>query len=272
MLHPNRFRIRQHRISPRMVLLLGAGLLLITCAGCNLASSGNCIQGKRWFEVGNFNQALASFQKAVQADPQNPDPYYNMGAIYHRLAATQPGQAIAGGSTATSPSLGNQYLASAENYYRQAIALDDQHVEAHRALAVLLIQSNRQAHGFELIRTWQARHPESADPLIELARLHEEYGDQSRAVQFLADAISIDGNNPRAHKALGTIREKQGQYHLALDNYIRSYQANNMQPDLPTRIANLQSRLQLAAVPQFQSPNRQGSLIQPGTANQYVPR
>ena len=264
-------------------------MLLVCCSlaglsGCNLTSSGNCIQGKRWFEVGDLNRAVTSFQQAQRANPQNPDPYYNLGAIYHRLAATAAANAstanLSGGigpagqpaNANNAQSVSNQYLSAAENYYRQAIALDDRHVDAHRALAVLLIQSNRQAHGFELIRTWQARHPESAEPLVELARLHQEYGDQSRAVQFLADAINIDGNHARAHKALGVIREQQGQYHLALDNFIRSYQANNLQSDLPGRIANLQSRLQLASVPQFQAPNRQGSLAQPGTANQYVPR
>jgi len=243
--------------SPRFVL---AALLLFGAvasqSGCNIASSGSCLQGKRWFDQGNYNQALTSFQKSLTQNPRNPDPYYNIGAVYHRLAKQTQNA---------------QYLPQAENYYRQAISLNDQHTDAHRALAVLLIETNRQAQGFDLIRTWQTRHPESSEPNIELARLHQEYGDQQRAVQYLADALSIDGNNARAHKALGMIREQQGQYSLALDNFVRSYQANNLQPDVASRIANLQTRLQTATLPQLQPTNRQGSLIQPGTANQFVP-
>ncbi len=251
----NRMQI-SHSVTASLVATLIGALTIIT-SGCNLASNGDCLQGKRWFDAGNYNQALQRFQQALNKDPANPDAYYNIGAVYQRLA-----------TDTRNPN----WLPHAENHFRQAIKLNDRHVEAHRALAVLLIQSNRQNHAFDLIRTWQQRHPESPEPLIELARLHQEYGDQQRAVQFLADAIGIDGRNFRAHKALGIIREQQGQYQLALDNFMRSYQSNSMQPDVAQKIATLQTRLQTAAAPNYSFQNRQGTLTQPGTANQYVPR
>ncbi len=239
------------------VLVLVAAFVLFFSSGCNLASNGNNLQGKRFFKVGDYNRAVTSFQKGITNNPRNADSYYNLGAVYHELAKRNQN---------------NAYLPYAENYYRQAIQLNDQHVEAHRSLAVLLVETQRQNHGFDLIRTWQQRHPNSPEPLIELARLHQEFGDEPRAVQYLADAIGIDGRNARAHKAMAVIREKQGQYHLALDNYIRSYQSNNMQPDVSQRIAALQSRLQTASLPNYQFQNRQSAINQPGSARQYVPR
>jgi tetratricopeptide (TPR) repeat protein len=234
-------------------------VILANSSGCGVASTGDNLQGKRFFNQGNFNGALTSFQQALRRDPTNADAYYNIGAVYQQFAKQTRNL---------------QWQNQAEQYFRNAIQLNAQHVEAHRALAVLLVDTNRQSQAFDLLRTWQARSPTSSEPMIELARLHEEFGDQQRAVQFLADAISMDGQNPRAHKALGVLREKQGQYHLALDNYIRSYQANNMQPDIATKIANLQTRLRTAGIPQsqFQAQQQQGISRQPGTAQQYVPR
>ena len=240
------------------VIVVGSCILLSHSSGCNVASTGDNLQGKRFYNQGNFNGALASFQQALRRDPTNADSHYNIGAVYQKYAKQTRNL---------------QWLTQAEQYFRNAIQLNAQHTEAHRSLAVLLVETKRQNHAFDLIRTWQARFPTSPEPLIELARLHEEFGDQPRAVQYLADAIGLDGQNSRAHRSLGVLREKQGQYHLALDNYIRSYQANNLQPDVATKIATLQTRLRTAGIPQsqFQTQPRQGNLIQPGTARQYVP-
>ena len=250
-------RISMSRLYSALFVLVLLATAMLGTSGCNLASNGDCLQGKRWFDAGNYNLAMQRFQQALNKNPRNPDAYYNIGAVYQRMAAQTRNA---------------NWLPHAENYFRQAINLNDQHVEAHRALAVLLVQSNRQNHAFDLLRTWQQRHPESPEPLVELARLHQEYGDRQRAVQFLADAIGIDGRNARAHKALGIIREQEGQYQLALDNFMRSYQSNNMQPDVAEKIAALQTRLQTAAAPNYSFQNRQGTLTQPGTANQYIPR
>jgi tetratricopeptide (TPR) repeat protein len=230
-----------------------AGLMLSLSVGCNVAANRRNMIGAAAYERGQIAQAINEFQAALIVDPNNSNAYYNLGSSYYTLAK-QSGN--------------RQWFDQAEQLYRHAIALNDQHVEAHRGLAALLIETNREQFAFDLLNTWQKRYPISADPLIEIARLYQEYGDHRRATDYLADALRIDSRNARALKAMGHVREVQGQYDLALDNYQRALQIDNQQFDVAERVAMLQTRLGrpssggTPAVPQTRY----------GDANPYVPR
>lgn len=224
---------------------------LLLASGCNIAATGHNVQGKRLYEQGQFAQAISTFQKAVNANPRNPDAYYNMASTYYYLGKQQ--------NNAT-------WTQQAEQLYRRALVIDPNHTDAHRGLAAVLVESGRSGEAFQMLQAWQARAPFSAEPLIELARLQSEFGNRSNAMQTLANALNVDSNNPRALKAMGLMREQSGEYQLALDNYIRSYQANNLQPDVAEKIARLQGSARPQVVPFQPGQNRLGS------AQQYVPR
>lgn len=206
-------------------------LLLILCAplllGCNVANRQNAL-GRASFLNGQYSQAINQFQQALNANPQNSDAMYNLGATYYTL-----------GKQSRNP----QWINQAEQFYRQAIAYNDQHVDSHRALAGLLVESGKKSYAFDLLNSWRQRYPTSAEPLVELASLYTEFGDQNQATNLLADALQVDGTNTRALKAMGYIRESQGQLNLALDNYLRSYQIDPRQVDVAQQINNLQTRI-----------------------------
>ncbi|HMO16216.1 MAG TPA: tetratricopeptide repeat protein [Pirellulaceae bacterium] len=238
---------------------LGLLVLLLLPSGiaCNMAATGHNVHGRRLYEQGQFNQAFQSFNKAIQANPRNADAYYNMAALYHYLGRQQNNI---------------QYLQQAEQLYGQAITFDNNHVSAYRGLAVRMLESGRGQDAFNMLRNWQARYPYSEEPLIEIASLLKDTGDRNRSMQYLVDALALNSQNARALKEMGQLREEAGQYQLALDNYIRSYQANNLQTDVAQKIASLQG--QLAYSPGMPGP---GQPIQPGQprfggANFYVPR
>jgi tetratricopeptide (TPR) repeat protein len=197
-------------------------------SGCRMAARNHNCAGVSYFKSGQMTQAINEFQQALARDPQNAEAYYNLGSAYYQLA-----------KQTNNP----QMVQQSEQLLRQAIALNERHVESHRALAVLLTETGRSNYAFDLMNAWQRRNPYAADPLIELARLSEEIGDVNRAGEYLADALRIDGYNPRALKAMGRVREQQGQLHLALENYMRSYQRDNRQADLAQHIQQLQGRL-----------------------------
>ncbi len=203
-------------------------VLGICAVGCNADANRLNLEGKGLFEQGQYGPAFGRFQQALRADPKNADSYYNLGAVMHRTAIQTRDK---------------QSVAQAESYYRQAINVNPNHVEANRGLAVILIGQNRQQAAFELVRDWMVRAPGSPDPKIELGRLYHEYGDKSTATQLLSDALNIDYRNARALRALGQIREENGELAQAIANYQRSYQSNTAQVDLPGRIAQLQQRL-----------------------------
>jgi cytochrome c-type biogenesis protein CcmH/NrfG len=164
----------------------------------------------------------------VKANPKNADAYYNLGATYYAMAKQ---------------SQNAPWTAQAEQLFRQAIALDDKHVEAHRSLAALLIETGQERYAFDLLNTWRGRYPNSTDPLIELARLYQEYGDNRRAADYLADALRVDGRDVRALKAMGYVRERQGEVQLALENYHRVLQLDNRQTDVASAVERLQTQL-----------------------------
>ena len=217
-------------------------VLILCLSGCNTNGQRSFV-GQQAYGQGNLTNAINQFQQAVLQNPRDANACYNLGASYFQLGRQQRNA---------------QYMAQAEQFYRQAIANNDQHTPAHRGLAATLIETGREKYAFDLLKTWQQRYPNQADPLIELARLYQEYGDNRHATDMLADALKVDGRNVRALKAMGSVRENQGQLALALDNYYRVLQLDNQQVDVAQRVAQLQTKLAQSNSPNG-SPSRYGS-------------
>lgn len=219
----NSIFVALHRLT-----LASLACLVSFAAGCNLAVQRHNVAGRQAFEQGQFSTAVNEFQKALNINPKSADAYYNLAASYYETGKQTKNL---------------QWLEQAEQLYRQAISLNDQHDEAHRGLASLLIETNREQYAFDLLNAWQRRYPTATEPVVELARLYQEYGDNRRATDLLADALKLDANNIRALKAMGHVRERQGQTHLALDNYLRVLQVDQSQQDVANRVASLQAQL-----------------------------
>ncbi|QDU96661.1 photosystem I assembly protein Ycf3 [Lignipirellula cremea] len=193
-----------------------------------MASSSHNLEGKRLYQSGHYSQAVDRFQKAIETDSTNPDAYYNMAATFHRMGVDKGDE---------------QLLAQSEMLYNQCLDYDPNHVDCHRALGVLLIETGRSDASFRLMKNWANKNPNSAEARIELARLYHEFGDLPTSKVHLDQALQIDPYNSRAWNAAGLMQEQAGNYGQALANYHRSYQNNNLQPDVASRIATLQRNL-----------------------------
>ena len=121
-------------------------------SGCR--SSFYNTDGVKQFQQGQYQQALDSFQQAVAANPQNADAYYNMAATLHDWGRQ---------------SRNDEYMAQAETLYHRCLDLSPDHVDCYRALAVLLVDTNRKESAFTLLERWADRAPALADPQVELA-------------------------------------------------------------------------------------------------------
>lgn len=207
--------------------LLAAALLLVGLTGCtNMTTQALNAEGVRLYQSGNYQQAADHFQRAIAADPNAANGYYNLASSLHK-----------NGKLFNRP----EDLAQAEQLYNQCLDQNHNHTECYRGLAVLLSETGRQDAAFRLLEGWASRSPQLADPRIELARVLEETNNIPQASARLVEAIEIDPNNSRALTALGRLREASGDNAQALANYQRSLAINRFQPAIAARVASLQA-------------------------------
>ncbi len=211
-----------------VILVWFSAAVLLTLTGCQWAANGQNAQGRQLYEQGQYTAAMQQFQKAITTNPTDPDGYYNLAATTHRLGTQRQDRAL---------------LEQAEALYNQCLDHAPNHVECHRGLAVLLVDSGRPDKAFTLLKNWASQNPALSDARVELARLYEEFGDPATAKRYLEDAVQQDPNSARAWLALGKLRENSGELTQALANYQRSYSLNNMQPMVAERMAALNRQL-----------------------------
>ncbi len=230
-----------NRSTQRLIIrcwTLLAIISLTASGGCRWASSGQNTMGVRLYQQGRYAEALQQFQVAQKTDPTNPDGYYNLASTYHKLGVTQKDQTL---------------INQAEALYHQCLDLAPNHVDCHRGLAVLLVESNRPDRAFALLKNWSTQNPSLADARVELSRLHQEFGETKTAERYLDEALAMDPNHYRAWAARGQMREAAGDLNQALQNYQQSLAINNVQPELyqrVTKVNNLIAQRNLTNGPQ----------------------
>jgi tetratricopeptide (TPR) repeat protein len=228
-------------------------LLVAICisSGCRVTSMGQNTLGVQLYNQGRYTEALQQFQTAQTSDPSNPDTYYNLASTYHKLGIAQKETKL---------------IEQAESLYNQCLDLQPNHVDCHRGLAVLLHESNRPDRALALLKNWASANPQSADPRIELSRLHQELGQTKVAEQYLDEALAINPNDYRAWSAKGHMRQMAGEDSQALQNFQHSLAINSMQPDVLSKVAEL--NIKMATRPLSQ-PNGGWTVQNPNPTNRY---
>lgn len=216
----------QKNLFARSLMLLA--VLAIACSGCRWNSIGQNTLGVRLYQQGRYSEALQQFQTAQATDPSNPDAYYNLAATYHKLGVEKKD---------------NNLIQQSESLYGQCLDLQPNHVDCHRGLAVLLVESGRRDSGLRLLTRWSDNNPGLSDAKVELARLHKELGNAQLAERFLDEALAINPNDHRAWTARGQMREEAGELGQAYQNYQRSLAINGLQTDVLQRAAALNVRM-----------------------------
>ena len=199
-------------------------VLLVALSGCGMATTGQNMQGVRLYQQGQLYTAMEKFHAAMASNPNDANSYYNLASTLHRIGKTNNDPAT---------------LQQAEQLYNEGLNRDPNHTDCYRALAVLLVDTDRSDRAFVLLKNWALRAPQNADARIELARLYHEFGDTKTAEVQLQQALQLDQTNGRAWTAMAWLRESNGDYQQALANYQRAYTLNGGDPSLASRIAAL---------------------------------
>ena len=220
--------MRNHSLTGITFLLAFAAC--VVQSGCSMAPNNS---GVALYNQGRYAEALQVFEQAKQSQPTNADTYYNLASTYHRL-----------GNNAKDKKMQE----TAEALYNQCLDLSPDHVDCHRALAVLLVDTGRSDKAFALVKNWAQRSPRNSDSRVELARLHQEFNQTKVAQQYLDEALAMDPNNAKAWAARGRMRENSGELMQAVQNYQQSLAINSTHPELYQRIGALNVRLAQGAI------------------------
>jgi tetratricopeptide (TPR) repeat protein len=216
---------------------------MLFALGC--ASQNHNAEGIRYYGQARYDAAIAAFQSALQANPNDPHALYNVAATYHQAAkvSLQSGQMAAA----------QQQYEQAAQYYQLCLAKDPNYVHAYRGLTALYMDCQDADKAFQLLINWHNANPVSAEPKLELARLYQEFAqicmiqgrtdvaqDCRRAAETLLQRVLVtEPANYRALRALGYLKEQSGDVAGAVFEYQRSLQAYPQQPDLESRVTAL---------------------------------
>ncbi|MCH2360591.1 MAG: tetratricopeptide repeat protein [Pirellulales bacterium] len=203
-------------------------IILLFSTGCSITSDGWNAQGVQAFQNGDHRGAVQKFQYALNADSTNSDSFYNLGRVYHEIGKKNGDDA---------------FLLEAETLYNRCLDLSADHVDCHRGLAVLLVDTGRKQEAFALLNNWAKDRPSMSQPRVELARLYEEQGDLQTARLHLESAVKLNANNARAHTALAALSERQGDVRTAYAAYQKSLMVNPNQPNVGKRLALVRQSL-----------------------------
>jgi tetratricopeptide (TPR) repeat protein len=144
--------------------------------------------GKARLALGDLDRARQSFAKAVELRPDSARLRCMIAGVFK--SGQQPADAL--------------------RYYREALELDADFVEAHRELASLNSQLGKHAVAFEHFEKVLAIDPGDAGTHNNLGNAHLRNGELERAVHHYRRSIELDPEFVMARSNLGVVMARQG--------------------------------------------------------------
>jgi Flp pilus assembly protein TadD len=172
---------------------------------------------------GWLEEAEKEFEKAIALDPAAAHPYENLGMLHARrkrwrdalrayLRAVEVEPESPGARFSLASFLASHGLEMAESEYREAIAADPDHAEAHLELGLALADMGRAQEGLKELALAVKLAPEDPVALHELAGLLMDEGDYRTAIGHLREAARLRPESFEIHLDLGLCYAQKGFY------------------------------------------------------------
>jgi Flp pilus assembly protein TadD/peroxiredoxin len=170
--------------------------------------------GVAMFQHGYLNEAAASFQQVVDAKPNDPEAYYNLGTL----------------------SLQRHDFPQARHYLEQALKFRPNYPEAWNNLGMMAAQQGDAAEAIQNFRQSLLLRPAYATALLNLGNVYRRQGDFEKAQESLKRALEIQPDDPETNYSLGMFYAQQNQLESAA-GFLQK--AIALRPGYPEALNNL---------------------------------
>jgi Flp pilus assembly protein TadD/peroxiredoxin len=170
--------------------------------------------GVAFFQRGYLEQAAASFQQVIEAKPEEPEAYYNLGTLYLR----------------------KNELPEARRYLEQAVKLRQNYAEAWNNLGMIGAQQGADAEAIRNFRLAIELKPDYVIALVNLGNFYRRQEAYGEAQKLLDRALEIEPENPEVNYSLGMLYARENQMPGAVERLER---AVSLRPEYADALNNL---------------------------------
>jgi len=201
----------------RMVVVLAAVVGAAAVAGCEDPALKFNRTGMEAYRQGNYTQARAAFEEAIETNPDVGTYYFNRGMCEQAL--------------------GN-YTEAIFNY-QMATKLDAGIVAAYKNAADCYLQLGKPDEAREMLEQGTRSNPYTGEAFINLAHFYADRGDTFNAKLALAKAVAADPENARAHREYADLLLRLGEREKGIEHLRKSMELQPIQPDVSARLSEL---------------------------------
>jgi lipoprotein NlpI len=192
------------------------------------------LRARAYFEIRDFDHAIADFSELLELSPKEPHAHYNRGVAYSRRgdfdnAITDYGEAIK-----LDPRYGKAYLCRGDAYqakgdfdgaiadYDQAVQLDPKYKEAYLERGIAYSAKGELDHAISDYDQAIQLDPNFKIAYLRRGSAYRAKGDTDRAIADYDDGIRLDPKYAGAYRARGVAEFQAGSFAKSLADLDRS--------------------------------------------------
>ncbi|MBW4565267.1 MAG: tetratricopeptide repeat protein [Mojavia pulchra JT2-VF2] len=182
-------------------------------------------------QQGKLEDAIACYDKALEILPDCIEVQANLGNALNVQGKLSPDQKVHYADLNRQFALGRQQVGefeTAEYYYRQAIALQPDLVEAHNHLGEVLQNQGRLDDAFKFYQQAIKIQPDYPDAYHNLGHIFKQKGNFNKAIEAYQQALKLKPDMAVTHNNLGTTLKALNRFDAAIESY---QQAIKIQPN-----------------------------------------
>jgi Flp pilus assembly protein TadD/peroxiredoxin len=170
--------------------------------------------GVAFFQRGYLEQAASSFRQVIEAKPEEPEAYYNLGTLFLR----------------------KNDLTEAQRYLEQAVKLRPDHAEAWNNLGMIAAQQERSAEAIGNFRESLKLKPDYVIALLNLGNFYRRQEAYGEAEKLLGRALELEPDNAEVNYSVGMLSARENQMDRAT---LHLQRAIDLRPEYADALNNL---------------------------------